>query len=562
MARALDRSPFARNDAFASPDAVQQRAIAELEAYTSWLTGGGLSIAGNGVLEEIGWPGTQSQAVDPSDSPLWNLVGELYLRKLDTLGLGALFWWTGVGSEAEWNTNLYAPSAPGGVLGATGTTVQAEAVTFEGHRTTGSAYRGVSMAPDMINSSSPYYATGGPAPITAGGVFSNINPGVAGTDYWIPDSSSIAWLAARGHKIIRLPVSWEILQPTFSSSLDSAYLTAIQDVIGYANSAGMLVNISLFNSNGYFTGTSDTDVTLNTVGYSSTWTPADEAAFTDLWNRLSAALAGTPGLHAYNILNEAHVQPEGTTTGSQLNPDPGFESDTVGDAPPGCVTTNCTATVSSTYAHSGSNSAELAVSSAGTLVFSGEEWAVTPGDYYLGEVWVYGSSASIQADVTAAISWYNSSGTLLSTTYGYEFITMIGYWASGRAAGTAPSGAAYGRVTLQVYSTLTSSQPLWVDDLQAWQCTSILTGQQVWADLSQAAIDAIRDNDTATEIWLNNYWGSIDWAAEYPSGPWATDSANKLRYAAHHYWDHAISSGGVYAASYAAELAADIAAGY
>jgi Cellulase (glycosyl hydrolase family 5) len=544
-------------------DSVQQRAITELQSYTSWLTGNGLSISANGFVEEIGWPGTQSQAVNPADSPLWNAVGNLYLRELDSLSLGGMFWWTGVGSIPVWILSLYAPRTQGGILGTSGTTVQAQASTFEGHPSFGSVYRGVNVAPDMINSSNPYWATGGPPPITAGGVFSNFNPGVAGTDYWIPDSSSIAWLARRGHKILRLAISWEILQPTFFSALRTTYLAGIRKVIAAAHKNGMATNITLFNSSGYYVGgKGTTNVSLNTVGYSSSWTEASSAALSDLWSRLSSALADTPGLLAYNVLNEPHTQPEGTTSGLQLSPDSGFESDTVGQPPPSCLSINCSALIDDTHAHSGSNAVKLTATTEGQCTFFGAEFAVTAGNYYVGQAWFYANASSAIANLSVAVSWYDASHNFKYSTFGFNTNDALGYWLSGRVVAAAPSGASYARISVYIYTSLTPNQYVWLDDMSVWQCRSIVTKEQVWANVSQGAIDAIRANDTTTEIWLNNYWGNPNWLSYYPGGPWATDPANKLRYAFHHYWDHASSSGGVYAATYASELLADTSVGF
>lgn len=543
-------------------DSVQQRAITELQNYTTWLTAASLSVSGNGFVEEMGWPGAQSQAVKPSDASLWNAVGAVYLSKLNTLSLGGMFWWTGVGDLAEWVLNLYAPAEPGGILGASGTTIQAQANTFEAYPSSGTAYRGINMAPDMISSSAGYWATGGPQPIVAGGVFSNINPGVAGTDYWVPDSTSIAWLAGRGHKILRLVISWEILQPTFFSALNAAYLANIQKVIAAAHANGMLVDVTLFNGNGYYLATNATNVSLNGVGYSSSWTVANSAALSDLWSRLSSALVGTPGLLAYNILNEAHTQAEGTTTGAQLSPDSSFESDTVGQPPPSYQATNCSALVDNAHAHTGVNAVKLTVATTGQCTFSGAEFAVTAGSNYVGQASFYADTSSAIADMSVLISFYNSSHNFLGSAAGFNTNSALGYWLSGRAVAVAPAGASYARISVAIYASLTPSQHIWLDNMSAWKCSSILTAGQVWANVSQAAVNAIRTKDTTTEIWLNNYWGDPNWSDYYPSGPWATDPANKLRYALHHYWDHAISSGGGYAATYANELIADTSAGY
>jgi hypothetical protein len=39
-------------------------------------------------------------------------------------------------------------------------------------------------------------------------------PGVYGTDYAYPGNAEITAMAARGHKVIRVPLRWERIQPT------------------------------------------------------------------------------------------------------------------------------------------------------------------------------------------------------------------------------------------------------------------------------------------------------------------------------------------------------------
>ncbi|MCS5480772.1 glycoside hydrolase family 5 protein [Corynebacterium sp. YIM 101645] len=68
---------------------------------------------------------------------------------------------------------------------------------------------------------------------------------------------------------------------------------------------------------------------------------------------------------------------------------------------------------------------------------------------------------------------------------------------------------------------------------------------QTWRAASQAAVEAIREVDPATEIHVAGYgWSGLrNWSWFNPE-PWITDPGRNFRYVGHHYWD--ATGGGTY----------------
>ncbi len=95
-----------------------------------------------------------------------------------------------------------------------------------------------------------------------------------GSNYEYPTSSEIAYEASRGMNIIRVPISWERMQPTLDGSLDGTELSRLDDVVNYATSLGMKVDLDVHNYGKY-------DGQL--VGSAA----VPDTAFADLWGRLA-----------------------------------------------------------------------------------------------------------------------------------------------------------------------------------------------------------------------------------------------------------------------------------
>lgn len=142
-----------------------------------------------------------------------------------------------------------------------------------------------------------------------------------------PSTADWTYLASKGVGFVRLPIAWESLQPTLSTTLNATYLGNITTAIAGAHAHGINVIVDLHNSGGYATPA----VWNSTVIFAGNGgVPAagvnflgdgtlTSAQFVDLWTRLATALAGTPGLVGYGIMNEPR-----NITGVNLLPTPNY----------------------------------------------------------------------------------------------------------------------------------------------------------------------------------------------------------------------------------------------
>ncbi len=108
--------------------------------------------------------------------------------------------------------------------------------------------------------------------------------------YVLPTQSDVDYFAAEGFSVIRLPISWESLQPTLNGALDPTYLAQIQSVVSYATAAGLKVDLDLHNQGAY---------DGNLVGSAQVPT----SAFADLWGKLAGTFATNSNV-LFGLMNE------------------------------------------------------------------------------------------------------------------------------------------------------------------------------------------------------------------------------------------------------------------
>lgn len=113
-------------------------------------------------------------------------------------------------------------------------------------------------------------------------------PGSAGTHYTWNSAATYRYFAEKGLPLIRLPVLWERLQPEPYGALEPCYLGGLYDNLGWAAACGCRVIVDVHNF-GRYRG--------RRVG---------AAELSDLWVRLSAALADEPAVYAWGLMNEPH----------------------------------------------------------------------------------------------------------------------------------------------------------------------------------------------------------------------------------------------------------------
>ena len=130
-------------------------------------------------------------------------------------------------------------------------------------------------------------------------VNNSVQPGTPNVDYAVPTNAELDYLAARGLKHVRLPFSWERMQPTLGGALDSDYLALVTSLADHAGANGIGLLLDVHNYGGYG-GNKLGDGTLTT------------ADFADLWTRLATAFVGHAGVAGYDLMNEPSNLPSTT----------------------------------------------------------------------------------------------------------------------------------------------------------------------------------------------------------------------------------------------------------
>lgn len=108
-----------------------------------------------------------------------------------------------------------------------------------------------------------------------------------------PGQEHVKYYADVGFNAIRLPITWEELQPELQGPLSSRYLDQIVDFLDKAEARKLPVLVELHNYDRYRN---------QLIGSEA----VPLSAFQDVWRRLAAALKGHPAVYAYGLMNEPH----------------------------------------------------------------------------------------------------------------------------------------------------------------------------------------------------------------------------------------------------------------
>ena len=128
----------------------------------------------------------------------------------------------------------------------------------------------------------------------SGAEFGSNVPGVFGTDYTYPTHAEIDYYASKGLGVIRLPFLWERMQHTEFGTLDPTELGRLTDVVNYATSKGLKIEIEPHDF-GYGFGA--------LIG--SAQTP--NSAFADFWGKLAQQFEAHANV-IFGLMNEPHDQ--------------------------------------------------------------------------------------------------------------------------------------------------------------------------------------------------------------------------------------------------------------
>jgi Cellulase (glycosyl hydrolase family 5) len=250
-------------------DQLQAHAVAGLANFADWLRDN----AAAGFVGEVGWPSGR-------DGPLWDALAETWYQAADALGLPVTAW-AAAGWPSSYPMAVYSRGAGSGTLDTAGP----QAAVVQAHPGTKRYLRGVVLAGGSFG--------------TAADSFSSTNPGRYGQQYSYENADSYAYLAAHGVRLVRLAVAWERLQPVPAGPLDAAELGRLRQALDFAARAHLRVLVDLHSYGEFMLGTAQGPRPL-VLG--SPELPAADLA--DLWSRLATALAGSPAVYGYDVMNE------------------------------------------------------------------------------------------------------------------------------------------------------------------------------------------------------------------------------------------------------------------
>lgn len=264
-----------------APDALGARTQHDLAVFTDWLDQHDV----RGVIGEAGWPGEAG----------WQAVAADWVAAADDADVGVLAWAAAEQWPADYPLALYRASMTDGPLdtaGPSAAVVQREVV--DGPALSGVNAAGGSFGADIENG------------------YSAADPGTYGQDYRYPSADSLAFLAERGVKTVRLAVTWERLQGKPFGELVSAELARVQAVLRDAETAGVEVVLDLHSYGRFITGGVGPGAPARELLLGSPELPPE--ALADLWKRLAEQVSKAPALAGYGLMNEPHDLPGGAAT--------------------------------------------------------------------------------------------------------------------------------------------------------------------------------------------------------------------------------------------------------
>jgi endoglucanase len=107
--------------------------------------------------------------------------------------------------------------------------------------------------------------------------------------------SSYRFLAAHGHRLVRLPFEWGHIQPQLGRPLSGRFVAAVEREVAAIAHAGMKVVLDVHSSGRH---------PLSHRALRHFGAGISQAQFQDLWVRLSDRFGGDPRIYAYDLMNE------------------------------------------------------------------------------------------------------------------------------------------------------------------------------------------------------------------------------------------------------------------
>ena len=152
-------------------------------------------------------------------------------------------------------------------------------------------------------------------PVWSGSVGINME----GAEYsWVgyPTLADLQNVKSEGVNLVRLPIAWEMMQPTLNGPLSASYLDGLKTFLNNAASLGIGVVVDLHDSGRYDLNWA-ADAAANHGIEAPNGSDASVlgsaavpiSAFANFWQQLATALKGNPGVAGYDIMNEPNNMP-------------------------------------------------------------------------------------------------------------------------------------------------------------------------------------------------------------------------------------------------------------
>ena len=137
--------------------------------------------------------------------------------------------------------------------------------------------------------------------------YSNLTPGRLGKDFRFPEAGTVEAFADLGFRTLRLPLSWERVQPAPGGALDAAQVVAVLSTLDAAQVHGVRVVLDLHAYGRYRMGTEGGvhELVLGVpLGSAGPGLRAEHLA--DFWLRMAERVHDHPALLAFGLMNEPH----------------------------------------------------------------------------------------------------------------------------------------------------------------------------------------------------------------------------------------------------------------
>lgn len=116
-------------------------------------------------------------------------------------------------------------------------------------------------------------------------------PGVCGVNYIYPTISELDYFSSKGMKIIRVPFSWERMQPVANGPLEPTELGRLDAVISAATARGLSIVIDVHNYGAY------KNITVGVPG------GQPNSMFADFWRKMAVHYINNPKV-IFGLMNE------------------------------------------------------------------------------------------------------------------------------------------------------------------------------------------------------------------------------------------------------------------